>query len=320
LSLQIFRHVSPLPAVARGAVVAVGNFDGVHLGHRAVIGAAGEAAKRLNAPCAVLTLEPHPRTVFDPEGAPFRLTPFRVKSRLIEELGVEFLFTLHFDLDFARKSAEDFVREVLIDGLAARHVVVGYDFVFGNRRRGTPALLREMGSTAGFGVTVVEPAQKLGGEAPEIYSSTRIRQHLMQGEPRRAATLLGRDWEIDGRVEQGDRRGRTIGFPTANVALGDYLRPAPGVYAVRAGLEEAGRTVWRNAVANLGRRPTVGGAELRLEVHLLDFAGDLYGQHLRVAFVDRLRPERKFPSLDALKAQIAEDAAEARRILEGEAG
>jgi riboflavin kinase/FMN adenylyltransferase len=296
-------------------VAAIGNFDGVHLGHREVIGAAGEAAKSLGAPCAVLTFEPHPRSVFDPDGAPFRLTPFRVKARLIEELGVEYLFTLHFDLDFARKSAEEFIREVLLDGLGVRHVVVGYDFVFGNRRRGTPTLLREAGSAAGFGVTVVEPVQRPGGEAPEIYSSTRIRQHLTAGEPRRAAALLGRDWEIDGRVEAGDGRGRTIGFPTANVPLGDYLRPALGVYAVRAGIEEGGGTVWHDAVANLGRRPTVGGSEVRFEVHLLDFAGDLYGRHLRVAFVEFLRGERKFPGLDALKAQIAEDAEQARRML-----
>jgi riboflavin kinase / FMN adenylyltransferase len=316
LPLHMFRHVSPLPAAARGAVVAVGNFDGVHLGHRAVIGVARETAARLGAASAVLTFEPHPRSVFDPAGAPFRLTPFRVKSRLIEELGVDLLFTLHFDLEFARKSAEAFVREVLVAGLAARHVVVGYDFVFGNRRRGTPTLLREAGEAAGFGVTIVEPAQHAAGAAPEIYSSTRIRQHLAAGEPRRAAALLGRDWEIDGRVEPGDRRGRTIGFPTANVALGDYLRPAPGVYAVRAGLEEGGRTRWRDAVANLGRRPTVGGDELRFEVHLLDFAGDLYGHHLRVAFVEYLRGERKFPDLGALKAQIAADADAARRLLQ----
>jgi riboflavin kinase/FMN adenylyltransferase len=310
--MHIYRHFTGLPAIARGSVVAVGNFDGIHRGHQAVIDAAREEARRLGAPLGVLTFEPHPRRVFRPDEAPFRLTPFRVKARLIEELGVELLFNIHFDLAFAAKTAGGFVREVLVDGLAARHVAVGYDFVFGHRRQGTAAFLAESGRTLGFGVSVVAPAE---GPAGEVYSSTRIREHLTRGEPVQAAALLGRAWEIDGRVEQGDRRGRTIGFPTANLSLDDYLRPAAGVYAVRAGVEHEGRTAWHDAVANLGRRPTFGGEDLRLEVHLFDFAGDLYGRHLRVAFVDYLRPERKFDGLDALKAQIAEDAARARQIL-----
>ena len=309
--MRIFRH-DRVAQGDRGAVVAIGNFDGVHLGHQRVIAEAGAIARRLGAAHAVLTFEPHPRSVFRPQDPPFRLTPFRMKSRRIEALGVDLLFTLHFDLDFARRSAEAFVDGVLIEGLGARHVVVGYDFVFGHGRRGNSALLAERGAALGFGVDIVAPVEAAGGA---VYSSTRIREHLAAGRPRDAAALLGRFWEIDGRVERGDQRGRTIGFPTANIFLQDYLRPAAGVYAVRAALDEAGGTRWLDAVANFGTRPTFGGSDLRLEVHLFDFAGDLYGRHLRVALIEHLRPERKFPGIDALKAQIAEDAARARRIL-----
>ncbi|HUH85345.1 MAG TPA: bifunctional riboflavin kinase/FAD synthetase [Stellaceae bacterium] len=309
--MRIFRH-DKVAAADRGAVVAIGNFDGVHLGHQRVIGVAGERARALAAPHAVLTFEPHPRSVFRPDDPPFRLTPFRVKSRRLEALGVDLLFTLHFDLAFAAKSAEEFIAEVLVQGIGARTVVAGYDFVFGHGRRGTAALLRERGQTLGFGVETVDPVESQDGVA---YSSTHIREHLTAGRPRQAAALLGRFWEIDGRVERGDQRGRTIGFPTANILLQDYLRPAPGVYAVRAGIEEGSRTLWRDAVANFGRRPTFGGSDLRLEVHLFDYDGDLYGRHLRVALIDFLRPEQKFAGIDALKAQITADAAYARTIL-----
>jgi riboflavin kinase / FMN adenylyltransferase len=307
--MDIFRHYTGLPADARGGVVAIGNFDGIHLGHQFVIAEAGALARVANAPHAVLTFEPHPRSVFQPNAAPFRLTPFRVKAELLRGLGVGLLYNLHFDLEFAALSAEDFVRQVLVGGLGLREAVVGYDFVFGHRRQGNAALLTRMGEALGFGVTIVEPVQ----QGSEIYSSTRIRALLVEGKPRAAAALLGRPWEIDGRVEQGDRRGRTIGFPTANIELADYLRPAAGVYAVRAAIGRDG--AWRDGVANLGLRPTFGGSDLRLEVHLFDFAGDLYGRHLRVALVDYIRPERKFAGLDALKAQIAADAMQARAML-----
>ena len=310
-TMRIFRHDN-VAAADRGAVVAIGNFDGVHLGHRQVIERAGAIAKATPAPHAVLTFEPHPRSVLHPDGPPFRLTPFRAKSRLIEALGVDLLFTLHFDDAFAKRSAFDFVARVLWERLGACHVVVGYDFVFGHNRRGSPTLLAEGGRKLGFAVTIVDPVATPGGP---VYSSTRIREHLANGRPREAAALLGRFWEIDGRVERGDERGRTIGFPTANLRLEDYLRPAAGVYAVRAGIEERGGVEWHDGVANFGRRPTVGGSDLRLEVHLFDFSGDLYGRHLRVELIDYLRPEQKFPGLDALKAQIAEDARRARELL-----
>jgi riboflavin kinase/FMN adenylyltransferase len=307
--MEIFRHYTGLPASARGAAVAIGNFDGIHLGHQFVIGQTAALARGAGVKPAVLTFEPHPRSVFQPAAPPFRLTPFRVKADLLRDLGVAFLYNLHFDLSFAGLSAEDFVRQVLVEGLGIGQAVVGYDFVFGHRRQGTAALLTTMGQTLGFGVTTIAPVQDNG----DLYSSTRVRQFLVDGKPRQAAALLGRPWEIDGRVEQGDRRGRTIGFPTANIELADYLRPAAGVYAVRAAIGRDG--AWHDAVANLGLRPTFGGSDLRLEVHLFDFAGDLYGRHLRVAFIDYIRPEQKFAGLDALKAQIAADAAQARAIL-----
>ena len=313
-SLRIFRHSSGLPADARASAVAIGNFDGVHLGHQAVIGTAVEKARTLGAPPAVLTFEPHPRMLFKPESEPFRLTPLRPKAHVLEELGVELLVVLAFDHALSQKSAEDFVAEVLVAGMAVSHVVVGADFVFGHDRLGTVDRLAEMGGRAGFGVTALKP---VGGPDGTVYSSTAVRKALQGGEPRRAAALLGRPWEIEGRVEHGDARGRQLGFPTANVGLGDSLRPAFGVYAVEAGIDHGTRTEWHSGVANLGRRPTVAGLVERLEVHLFDFDGDLYGRHLRVRLIEFLRPEKKFDGLDALRAQIARDSAQARAILAG---
>jgi riboflavin kinase/FMN adenylyltransferase len=293
----------------------MGNFDGLHRGHAVLIGQARDLARAEGRPAAVLTFEPHPRSVFFPATEPFRITPFRVKERELARLGVDLLFVQHFDRAFSAKSAEDFIADVIVAAVGASHVVVGWDATFGNRRRGNPELLRAAGAQHGFGVTVVEPVR---GEDSTVYSSTHIRELLKAGKPREAAALLGRDWEIDGRVAIGDRRGRTIGFPTANLGLDDYLHPAFGVYAVRVcgdGPDDplGGRTI--DGVANIGLRPTVGGLVPRLEAHLFDVDVDLYGRHLRVALVDFIRPEQKFSGLDALKAQIAEDAAKARSIL-----
>jgi riboflavin kinase / FMN adenylyltransferase len=318
--MRIFRHHTPLDKDARGAVVAVGNFDGLHLGHQAVIRTARDLADAAGAPQAVLTFEPHPRSVFQPAIPPFRLTPFRSKARWMEAFGVDLLFALHFDLGFAAIGAEDFVGKLLVEGLAVRHVVVGEDFVFGNKRRGNAALLRQEAARHGFGVTLVAPQAGANGQ---IYSSTRIRDFLAHGRPAEAAGLLGRDWEVEGRVEGGEKRGRLLGFPTANITLGEYLRPATGVYAVRAGLDRPGargpETVWHDGVANLGVRPTFGGDGLVFEINIFDFAQDIYGQHLRVALVDYLRPEKKFDGIEQLKAQIALDSARARAILAGHA-
>jgi riboflavin kinase/FMN adenylyltransferase len=293
----------------------MGNFDGLHRGHAVLIGQGRDLALEQGRPTAVLTFEPHPRSVFFPATEPFRLTPFRVKERELARLGIDLLFVQHFDLGFAAKSAEDFIEEVIVEAIGASHIVVGWDCTFGNRRRGTPDLLRAAGLQHGFDVTVLEPVR---GADATVYSSTHIRELLKAGKPGEAAALLGRFWEIDGRVATGDRRGRTIGFPTANIGLDDYLHPAFGVYAVHVsgdGPDDplAGRTI--GGVANLGLRPTVGGLVPRLEAHLFDIDVDLYGRHLRVALVDFIRPEQKFAGLEELKAQIAQDAATARAIL-----
>jgi len=213
----------------------------------------------------------------------------------------------------SQMAAEDFARTVLLDSLKPRQITIGYDFHFGHQRRGNPALLQRLvGAGGGCAVKVVEPVASADGE---VYSSTRIREYLAGGRPGHAAALLGRPFEIEGRVLRGDRRGRTIGFPTANLDLGPYLRPAYGVYAVRAGLGDGDAPEWFDGVANLGVRPTVDGSRLLLETHLFGFDRDIYNQHLRIALIEFIRPERRFPGLEALRAQIAEDCAAARRIL-----
>jgi riboflavin kinase/FMN adenylyltransferase len=311
--VRIVRQFEGLPADVQGASLAIGNFDGVHRGHQAVILEAAKAAKRHGGPFGVLTFEPHPRRFFQPNAPADRLTPFRPKSHALEALGVEVMAALHFDAALAALSPEAFVDKVLVGGFAVRHVVVGFDFAFGKGRAGNPALLKSLGEAKGFGVGIVEPV----GESNSVFSSTLIRKLLTAGRPDEAAKLLGRAFEVDGHVQHGDARGRQIGFPTANLTLGDYLQPALGVYAVEFGIERPGGIEWRKGVANLGRRPTFGKEQVLLEVHVFDFAGDLYGANARVRLIAYLRPERKFPSLDALKAQIAEDAAAARRVLAG---
>ncbi|WP_044562044.1 bifunctional riboflavin kinase/FAD synthetase [Azospirillum sp. B4] len=310
--MKLLRHYEDAPADVRGAVVALGNFDGVHLGHQAVIGQARALAADLGRPAAVVTFEPHPRSVFRPDDPPFRLTPLRIKTRLVEALGMDAMVVLHFDATLSHMTAEEFVEKVLVQGLDAHHVVAGYDFLFGHNRGGDMAMLRALGARHGFGVTEARPVADGAGEP---YSSTSVRRHLQEGRPLEAAGILGHPFEIEGRVEHGDKRGRTIGFPTANIEIQDYLRPRFGVYAMRAGVDEGARTVWHDGVANLGRRPTVGGTVERLEAHLFDFDGDLYGRHVRVQLLDFIRPEMKFENFQALKDQIAQDAQEARRRL-----
>jgi riboflavin kinase/FMN adenylyltransferase len=310
--MRLFRHIQSVPGDARGAVVAIGNFDGLHRGHQVVIAAARARADADGRALALMTFRPHPRRFFRPADEPFRLTPFRAKVRAIADLGVDTLFVWRFDAQMASISAEAFVEKILHGGVGATHVVVGHDFAFGNKRGGNADLLRTKGDELGFGVTVVEPAKDAENE---IYSSSVIRQYLRDGQPQRAAALLGRLWEMEGRVLEGDQRGRTIGFPTANVEPAEYMRPASGVYAVRAGITTGDKTQWYDGVANFGVRPTVDGERLLLETHLFDFTGDLYGKYIRVALVEHLRPERKFENFAALQEQIAADSQQAREYL-----
>jgi riboflavin kinase/FMN adenylyltransferase len=306
--VAIFHSWRDLPIGARGAVVALGNFDGVHLGHAHLLRAAHGA--RPDAPLAVLTFEPHPREMFRPDDPPFRLTLSAERAAALGKLGVGLIYEMTFDDAFSQMTAEEFVDDVLHQGLGARHLVCGPDFAFGHRRGGDAVYLAGRAEALGIGATVVPPLTDASGQI----SSSRIRRALQDGYPERATEKLGRPWAIRGTVAHGDARGRTIGFPTANIALGRHLEPARGVYAVTVTLPD-GQT--RPGVANIGRRPTVNtGPESRLEVNLFDFAGDLYGQELAVALHVFLRPERRFSGIDELKAQIAADAAKARVILD----
>jgi riboflavin kinase/FMN adenylyltransferase len=310
--MRIFRHYHPLPQSARGTVAVIGNFDGVHRGHRAVIAQAGRIAGTLNRPRAVVTFEPHPRAFFFPERPPFRLTPLRIKAHCIESLGVENLIVLHFDHLLASLTPEEFVAKVLVEGLGVAHVVVGYNFVFGKGRAGNATRLAALAAQHGFGLTEVPLVESADGY---VYSSTGIREHLTNAQPAQAATLLGRCWEIEGRVVAGDGIGKTLGMPTANIAFEEYLRPSHGIYAVRAGVDKGAETQWHDAVASFGTRPTLGGAREVLEVHLFDYAGDLYGKHLRVALVEYLRPQAAFDGLKELGEQMIKDGDRARQIL-----
>jgi riboflavin kinase/FMN adenylyltransferase len=306
--MEVFHDWRGLPETARGGTVALGNFDGVHLGHAHVLRTAHAA--RPDAPLAVLTFEPHPRELFRPDDPPFRLTLAAERAAALAALGVRLLYELRFDVAFSEMTAEQFVAEVLHRGIGAKHLVCGPDFAFGHRRGGSVAFLAERAEALGIGLTVATPF----GDASGPISSSAIRRALQDGYPERAAAMLGRPWAILGTVAHGDARGRTIGFPTANIPLGRHLEPARGVYAVTVRLPDG---AVRPGVANIGRRPTVSaGAESRLEVHLFDFAADLYGAELAVALHAFLRSERRFGGLDELRAQIARDADTARRLLD----
>ncbi|MDE8344138.1 MAG: bifunctional riboflavin kinase/FAD synthetase [Acidocella sp.] len=289
----------------RGASVALGNFDGVHLGHAKLLHAAHAA--RPDAPLAVLSFEPHPRELFRPDDAAFRLTLPDMRAELLAGLGVGILYELKFDQVLADFTAQEFLDTIIGRGIGARQVCCGTDFAFGHRRGGDVDLLGRWCEQAGVGLTVVPPLVDRQGPI----SSSRIRRLLQDGYPGPAARELGRLFKLRGEVKHGDALGRTLGFPTANIGLGRQIEPARGVYAVRVDGQGAG-LAGAGGVANIGRRPTVGGQESRLELHILDWTGDLYGQILDVSLVEFLRPEQKFPGLDALRAQIGRDAAAAR--------
>ncbi len=313
--MRIYRHYNDLPEDYRNGAIAIGNFDGVHRGHCEVINRAGEFAHERGIPWGVLTFEPHPRMVFNKGEPPFRLTPFHIKARHIESMGVEFLVVVHFDGDFAKVTADDFVDQVLVQGFEASYVVSGFDFVFGYKRGGNTDLLRAKGQQFGFGTSGIKQVLDEDGE---VISSTRIRQFLSDGKPREASRLLGRRYEIEGRVSEGDQRGRSIGFPTANIELDTNTRPATGVYAIQAGIDRGPDTVWHDGVANLGYRPTFEGDKYVLEAHLFDFEEDIYGTHLRVALIEFIRPEQKFNEIEELTAQIEKDCSRSKTILAGE--
>jgi len=322
--MRIFRHFDDVPGPLKGAVTAVGNFDGVHLGHRALIGEAARAAREAGRPLSVLSFEPHPREFFHALRHPgeemecFRLTPMRMKARLLADLGVDAFFAVSFDAAMAARDPDVFVRDVLVDGLGVCALVVGEDFVFGKGRGGNLETLRRAGAGHGFCVTAFNTVLAAGGQK---ISSTRIREALKQGLPLEAAKLLGRHWAVEARVEHGDGRGRAMGFPTANMHLGHCLAPAFGIYAVRATIFDNDQVAGgesgerRDGVASFGVRPMYAVQTPLMETHLFDFDGDLYGRHLSVELVDYIRPELRFSGLPALIAQIADDCQAARGLL-----
>jgi riboflavin kinase/FMN adenylyltransferase len=317
--MKIIRQYTDIPTEDRGAIVALGNFDGVHLGHREVIRRAADQAKRLGVPLGVIVFEPHPREFFRPDGPPFRLSPLPEKARLLEREGVDILYALPFDMELSSKHAAEFIQEVLVEGLGIIHVVTGYDFRFGADRSGDTVLLSYMAAEEGIGVTIVDPVAIQTPAKPdnddEIYSSTRVRDCLRYGRPAEAARLLGHNWTIQGQVQEGDQRGRTIGFPTANLSLEGVLKPALGVYAVQIEVLDGPDAGAYDGVANFGNRPTFDKKDVLLEVHLFKFCGDLYGRTISVAFVDYIRPEQKFDGLESLKRQISADCKSAQDIL-----
>lgn len=299
---------SAIPPHLAGGIVALGNFDGFHLGHQAVVGRAVARARAEGRPALVATFDPHPVRHFRPETPPFRLTTLDQRERLFAAAGVDAMIVFHFDAALASLSAEDFVMLRLFDLLRVKGVVTGEDFTFGKGKRGTVADLAIFGDALGFAAETVAPVM-LEGTA---VSSSRIREALRAGDMRGAARLLTRPFAIEGVVQHGDKLGRTIGYPTANLDMGKYLRPAYGIYAVMGRLQDG--TMLKGA-ANLGIRPTFDPPKELLEPHFFDFAGDLYGQTIEVALVDYLRPEAKFDDLDALVRQMDADCARARTIL-----
>lgn len=302
--MRIFRDHRDIPADARGASAALGNFDGVHRGHQTVLDLA-----RRDAPLAVVTFEPHPREVFAPDAAAFRLMSPAAKANRLEKLGVDLMFELPFD-QIAPLTADGFMADVLADGLGLSHVVAGADFRFGKGRTGDIATLRDGGATHGFEVTT---ASLLGGDSP--VSSTAIRTALTDGHPRAAAGMLGHWHRIEGPVLHGEKRGRELGYPTANLSVEGLHLPKLGVYAVLVDILDGPHAGTHHGVASLGVRPMFGDNQPNIETFLFDFSGDLYGARLSVALVDFLRPELSFDGLPALIEQMDADSAQAKAIL-----
>jgi len=303
--MDVIRGPQALSGPLAASVLAIGNFDGVHRGHQAVLEAALGAAREAGSAAGVMVFEPHPRQYFKPEEPLFRLTPLDLKLKLFELLGLDFAVVLDFDKSLAGREPEDFVKEILVAGLGVRHVVTGYDFHFGKNRRGTPDFLRAMGREIGFGVTIVE---EVGGGG-DSFSSSQARALLRAGEVRAAAEILGYWWRVLGRVEAGAARGTGLGYPTANLTPPANFDLAHGIYAVRTMVPQ-GRF---GGAAYVGRQPTYDGKETVIEAFLFDFEGDLYGRRLVVELWERLRDEAVFESEAALVAQIAEDVEATRR-------
>ena len=308
--MKIIHGWKGLAAADQGAAVALGNFDGVHLGHQQVIADARAVAADLGVPLGVISFEPHARMHFQPDAPPFRLMNPHQLARTVETLGAERFYLLPFGVEMASFTDHDFVADVLVRGLGVRHVAVGFDITFGKGRTGDPEAMRRYGAEYGFSVSVARAVENAAGKI----SSTTVRDALREGHPHLAATILGRPFAIEGVVQKGRQLGRQLGFPTANVPLGDYVAPRFGVYATRTRLAD-GREL--GGVANIGTNPTTGEVAPRLEVWLFEFDEDIYGETIETDLVAFLRTEEKFATVEAMVEQIYQDERDARRILAG---
>jgi len=307
MRMKVYNSLSNIPSDAQNAVIAIGNFDGVHLGHQALIAKAKEVAKENNLKVGVLTFEPHPRALFQPSQPPARLAPQALKEQRLNAEDIDILISLPFDWDFASQTATDFIQNILKDGLNAAHIIVGHDFHFGQMRKGTAETIKN----SGLPIDIVAPVKD---ENAETISSSRIREYLKTGDIDNANKLLGWNWEIQGEIVKGDQRGRELGYPTANVMLKNTLHPAYGIYACYVQIE--GETEWRKAATNIGIRPMFEVAEGQVEAHILDFPfREIYGKTLRIKPIARIRSEAKFNSVDDLIIQMEKDCAKAIEIL-----
>jgi riboflavin kinase/FMN adenylyltransferase len=310
LLMELVRGLHNLRPEHRGCAATIGSFDGLHLGHQAVLRQLAEQGRVRGLPVTLVTFEPQPREYFMPQSAPPRLTRFREKLEVLRHCQVDRVVCLRFNSDLAGLTADEFIQRILLDGLAVKYLVVGDDFRFGKQRAGNFSLLEQAGNTHGFPVAKMHTFNV----GDQRVSSTRIRSALQVGDLAGAEALLGRPFWMSGRVAHGDKRGRTIGFPTANIFLHRSAVPVDGVFAVEMrGLDDTPIP----GVANVGTRPTVGGTRALLEVHLFDFDRDIYGRHVQVSFLKKLRPEYKFESFQHLKEQIQRDAAQAREFFRG---
>lgn len=304
--MQVIRDLNRLRAPANRTVLTIGNFDGVHLGHRAIFRRVVDKARELQSTAAVVTFEPHPLRFLAPKQAPLRLNTPEEKVRLLSASCIDLLVVLNFDAQLAAISAEDFVKDILVGKLGVKHLIVGYDYAFGHNRQGDTTFLAEQAGLYDFTLEVLEPVRS----EQQAHSSTAIRQFLQAGQVAEAIKILGRNFTLDGEVVHGEGRGRKLGFPTANLQTQKEILPRAGVYAVKVKWCEK----YYNGVINIGRRPTFADSDPTLEIHLIDFQGDLYGERLRIYFVDRLRDEQKFPSVEALQGAVLKDIARARAL------
>ena len=304
--MQLIQSLSNFPDYLKNSVIAIGNFDGVHKGHQALLREAKSIADSQNMKFGVLTFEPHPRALFRPDDPPFRITPHDLKMERLAACAVDFTVELEFDWNFASQPAEDFVQNILMDALAASHIVIGYDFCFGQLRKGSSKTIEG----AGLPVTAIP---KIEDGSAEKLSSSRVRQLLRHGKIDEANQILGWDWEIRGIVQKGDQRGRELGYPTANMTLGDTVHPSYGVYAGLVQIE--GEDIWRKCAINIGIRPMFEVPLAQVETYIFDFSEEIYGKTLRIRPVERMRGEAKFDSLEALVQQMDLDCQRADQIL-----